>query len=174
MKHMKKKTSTFYELWQWRAWQGRRWTCREGHPNQRLWSDQNTDSATQHQTQDRSGHPTLIWGRGNASTVEALRIGVGVGSVAWVSDVDLLMVDQQWECEKESERVESCSGFSKKKRVILFLFWETKRERVIRVERVKYFYFKNFGYFNFSFFGWTCGGTFSTRRITIFDEVSFG
>ena len=112
---MKKKTSTFYELWQWRAWQGRRWTCREGHPNQRLWSDQNTDSATQHQTQDRSGHPTLIWGRGNASTVEALRIGVGVGSVAWVSDVDLLMVDQQWECEKESERVESCSGFSKKK-----------------------------------------------------------
>ena len=45
--------------------------------------------------QDRFSHPTLIWRRGNASAAEALRIGVGVGSVAWVSDVDLLMVDRQ-------------------------------------------------------------------------------
>ena len=87
MKYMKKKTSTFYELWQWRAWQGRRWTCREGHPNQRLWSDQNTDSATQHQTQDRSGHPTLISGTGNASAAEALRIGSEDRRWGWVGAV---------------------------------------------------------------------------------------
>ena len=77
-----------------------------------------------------------------------------------------------WEREWKSGEL---FRFQQKKESYSFSFLRNKeRERVIRVERVKYFYFKNFGYFNFSFFGWTCGGTFSTRRITIFDEVSFG
>ena len=54
-----------------------------------------------------------------------------------------------------SVRVESCSGFCQKK-------------RVIRVERVKYFYFKNFVYFkNFFIFGWTCGGALQTPHYYI-------
>ena len=151
---MKKKTSTFYELWQWRAWQGRRWTCREGHPNQRLWSDQNTDSATQHQTQDRSGHPTLIWGRGNASAAETLRIGSEDRRWGWVGAVGQRRGSADGG-SAASVRVESCSGFCQKK-------------RVIRVERVSVFISKTLAISKiFFFFGWTCGGAFQTPHYYI-------